>query len=130
MDGEQAMIVAGIGCRNLCPGADILAVLHDAEARAGVSATALAAPAFKSGETGLRAAAAMLGLPLHWIDDAALAAAQSRCVTASDRVRAATGHAAIAEAAALAAAGPRGRLILARIAHSSATCALAESNPA
>jgi cobalamin biosynthesis protein CbiG len=130
MDGNQAMIVAGIGCRLECPEADISAVLRDAEARAGVTATALAAPKFKSTEPGLNAAAATLGLPLHWIDDAALAAAQPRCVTQSERVRAATGHAAIAEAAALAAAGPHSRLILPRIAHSSATCALAESNPA
>ena len=124
------MIVAGIGCRLGCPEADITAVLRDAEARAGVTATALAAPVFKSTEPGLHAAAATLHLPLHWIDDAALAEAQPRCVTPSDRVRAATGHSAIAEAAALAAAGPHSRLILPRIAQSSATCALAESNPA
>jgi len=123
------MIVAGIGCRLDCPEADISAVLRDAESRAGVTATALAAPAFKSAEPGLNAAATTLGLPLHLITDDALAEAQPRCVTASDRVRTATGHAAIAEACALAAAGPHSRLILPRIAHPRATCALAESNP-
>ncbi len=121
------MIVAGLGCRRLCAAADILAVLDDAESQAGVRVSALAAPAFKSEEPGLVEAAVARGLFMHWIDDPALAEAQPRCVTRSDIAERHTGHAAIAEAAALAASGPTGRLLLARIAHPTATCALAES---
>jgi cobalt-precorrin 5A hydrolase len=127
MGGAQAMIAAGLGFRRNTPAADLIAILRDAEALAGQRATALAAPAFKAAEPGLVEAAAQLGLVLHLIDDAGLAEAQPACVTRSETVRAHTGHAAIAEAAAIAAAGPGARLILPRIAHATATCALAES---
>ncbi len=123
------MIAAGLGCRRHCPPADIIAVLRDAEARAGTMATALAAPAFKSAEQGLIEAARTLGLPLLFIEDDALAQAQPSCVTKSEAARQHTGHASIAEAAALAACGPNARLLLARITHPAATCAIAESSP-
>lgn len=127
MGGDEAMIVAGIGCRSLCPAGDIVAVLRDAEMRSGVRATALAAPHFKHAEPGLHAAALLLGLDLHWIGDDAMTAMQPACPTRSATVLAATGHQSIAEAACLAAAGPGAILVLPRIAHARATCALAES---
>jgi len=123
------MIIAGIGCRANCPATDIIVILRQAEAQSGLRATAIAIPAFKSEEPGLLTAAQTLNLPLHEIEDDALAEAQSRCVTRSERTQAATGHASIAEAAALAAAGPRATLKLPRIKSSTATCALAESSP-
>jgi cobalt-precorrin 5A hydrolase len=67
MDLDQAMIVAGVGCRKGASAADIGAVIGDALARAGVSATALdliAAPELKRGERGIVVAAAALGVPL------------------------------------------------------------------
>jgi cobalt-precorrin 5A hydrolase len=100
-------------------------VLRDAETRSGVAATALAAPAFKSGEAGLLEAAARLGLSLILLDDAQLAAVQASCPTRSIVAKRRTGLASIAEAAALAASGAGARLVLARIAHPTATCALA-----
>jgi cobalt-precorrin 5A hydrolase len=82
----------------------------------------LAAPDFKRGEPGLHEAAAALGLPLHFVADAALAAAQPQCLTRSAAALRATGHASIAEAAALAQGGT---LLGPRIASANATCALA-----
>ena len=133
MDGVEAMsgpVIAGIGCRRDCPAEAILAVLRRACAEAGCEAAALAAPAFKAGEPGLREAARRLGLALIPVEAAGLAAAQARCVTRSAHAAQATGFAAVAEGSALAAAGAGGRLILPRIAGGGATCALAEAAPA
>ena len=94
--------------------------------QAGIRATALAIPDFKAAEAGPREAARQLGVALILIDAPALAAAQPRCVTRSSRVEQITGFASVAEASALAAAGPGGRLLRARIAGPRATCALAE----
>lgn len=121
------MIVAGIGCRRACPATDIIAVLRTAEAQAGVSVRMLAAPTFKSHEPSLVEAASLLGLTLILVEDDAMQKAQSQCQTVSDAALRHTGHASVAEAAAIAAAGPGARLLLPRINNARATCALAES---
>ena len=118
------MIIAGIGCRKNAPSQDILALLTDTRI------TALATPVAKHTEPGLIAAAQHLNLPLLAITPEALAAAQPRCVTHSARAHAATGFSSIAEACALAAAGPTSRLIQPRTANATATCALAEGDGA
>jgi cobalt-precorrin 5A hydrolase len=100
MVGGEAMIVAGIGCRRGCPAADIVALVRQVG-----GADALAAPSWKRDEPGLREAARTLGLPLRFVDAAALAAVQSRCPTRSAVVARATGFASVAEAAALAGGG-------------------------
>ena len=64
--------------------------------------------------------------PSRWIDHAALKGEQGRCLTRSVRAEAEVGLASVAEAAALAAAGPDSRLILPRIARDGVTLALAE----
>lgn len=125
MTSRLPSVIAGIGCRRGTNATTIIAVLRDAEARAGTTATALAAPAFKSNEAGLHNAAAMLQLPLILLDDAQLASRQKFCPTHSIAAERHTGHASIAEASALAAAGSGATLLLARIAHPTATCALA-----
>ncbi len=121
------MIVAGIGCRRRCSGDAVVALVHAAAARAGRTPTVLAAPAFKRDESGLSDAASVLGLDLLFITDAALAAAQSGCVTRSARAEVETGFASVAEACALAAAGAGAKLLVARIAVAGATCAVAEA---
>jgi cobalt-precorrin 5A hydrolase len=128
MDLGQAMIVAGIGCRKGASADDIGAVIGDALARAGFPVTALdliAAPELKRGERGIVVAAAALGVPLLLIPKAELEAAGARAQTRSERVLALTGLPSVAEAAALAAAGPQARLVVPRIAAGTATCALA-----
>ena len=117
------MIAAGLGFRSGCDADDIVRLVRAAEARAGCTAGLLAAPGWKQGAPGLHDAAARLGLPIAFIDDAALIAVQPRCPTRSAVAERETGVASVAEGAALAASG--GRLLLARIAGGGATCALA-----
>ena len=111
MDLDQAMIVAGVGCRKGASAADIGAVIG-ARARARRlrrrrRSTCIAAPELKRGERGIVAAAAALGVPLVLIPEAELEAAGARTQTRSERVLALIGLPSVAEAAALAAAGPR-----------------------
>lgn len=123
------MIVAGIGCRRGCGGEEIVALVRDALARAAQPASALRALAtasFKSDEIGIWEAASALGLPLLVMDDPALRSAEPRCATHSAVARRTTGHSAVAEACALAAAGEGSTLLLPRLASDRATCALAE----
>ena len=120
------MIVAGLGCRTECAAEEIVALVREAEARAQCQATALAAPATRARAPSLRRAAVELRLALLSIDHAAMEQAQPRCVTRSDAALRAVGLASVAEAAALAAAGPTSRLRLPRISSAHATCAIAE----
>ena len=124
------MMVAGVGCRKGASAREVGAAIIAALSRAGLRADALdviAAPATKSSEAGIAAAANDLGVPLVLVPQAELEAVGARTVTRSDRVIALMGVPSAAEAAALAAAGPAGRLVAARTAVGPATCALATS---
>lgn len=119
------MIVAGFGFRGMAT----VSSLADALARAGGGGAPVAAIATvtdKASAPPLRALAARLGVPVHAIDHAVLAAQAT--ITRSDASIAAHGTGSLAEAAALAAAGPGGRLLGARAVSRDgmATCALAE----
>ena len=133
-DTGGARLVAGFGCRRGAPAEAIAAALAAAlqvAGRAPAALTALATSTAKSAEPGLQAMAAQLALPLTPLPDAALAAAAPACLTASPRVQALTGLPSLAEAAALAAAGPGARLLGPRqSAGGLATCALATTEPA
>jgi cobalt-precorrin 5A hydrolase len=127
---DQAMIVAGVGCRRGTSAPDIEAAIRAALARAGVAADALSAiatTAAKHNEAGIESAAATFGVHVVLISDAELKAAGERTETKSERVLTLTGVPSIAEAAALAAAGPLARLISPRHVLGAATCALAAS---
>ena len=115
------MIVAGVGFRASCTAEELAALVRTAG-----HATVLAAPARKHGAPAL-AASVLLGLPLVLVEDGELAAVQHACPTRSAVAARATGHASVAEACALAAAGRRARLVLPRIASAAATCAVAVS---
>jgi cobalt-precorrin 5A hydrolase len=127
MGGGKTMsrVIAGLGFRRDIAAADLLAMVAQAAAQAGRRVDALAVPDFKAGEAAHEAARA-LAVPLILVERAALLGAQGRCLTRSETARQATGLASVAEACALAAAGERGQLLLARIAGARATCALAE----
>jgi cobalt-precorrin 5A hydrolase len=127
---DKTMIVAGIGCRRGAPAPDIEAAIRAALARANITAGALdaiATIAAKSGEAGIQAAAAKLGVSVVLVSGTELEAASSRTETRSERVLTLVGVPSVAEAAALAAAGPAARLIGPRLVLGSATCALAAS---
>jgi cobalt-precorrin 5A hydrolase len=131
MDLGEAMI-AGIGCRAGTSAQEIDAAIEAAIvaalARAGVSTatlTALATSLAKADEPGIAAAARARGVTFVVVPQCDLEAAGERVATRSERVLALTGVPSVAEAAALAAAGPSSRLLGPRVAVGPATCALA-----
>ena len=124
----QAMIVAGIGCRKGASAEEIGAALDTALQRAGrplARIDLLATAARKRDEEGIVAAAAARGLRLMFVEPADLEVASARGATWSARVLALAGVPSVAEAAALAACGPKAKLILPRIVVGPVTCALA-----
>ncbi len=124
------MIVAGVGCRRGAPAPDIEAAVRAALARAKIDAGALdviATIAAKRDEAGIQVAAEKLGVSVIVVADADLQTANDRSETRSERVLALAGVPSVAEAAALAAAGPASRLISPRLVVGAATCALAAS---
>ena len=123
-------VVAGIGFRHATGTDEILTLVAAALRQADLAAarlTALATAADRAEDRAIRAAAEALGLPLVPVGVDALREAGRRGVTRSVRIEALRGVGSLAEAAALAAAGPDARLVLPRIASPGATCALAAS---
>jgi cobalt-precorrin 5A hydrolase len=130
---DKIMIAAGIGCRRGASAPDIEAAIRAALARANIAADALdviATIEAKSAEAGIWAAAEKLGVSVVIVPQPELAAAGDRVESHSERVLALTGLGSVAEAAALAAAGPSAKLISARLVMGLATCALAAAPPA
>lgn len=115
------MIVAGFGYR----GAAQVQSLADAYARAGGAAQALAAPQDKT-DGALADLGKAMGLPVIAVAPADLAAQTT--ITQSQAVQSRRGTGSVAEAAALAAAGPGAELIQTRVISGDrmATCALAK----
>ncbi len=123
------MIVAGIGCRK---GVTTTAVIDAIDAalteyrRERAELSRLATGTAKRDETAVVVAAGILGLPLHYIGDEALAEAAPLLSTHSERSAEATGSPSLSEASALAAAGETGTLLGPRVVAGPVTCALAE----
>jgi cobalt-precorrin 5A hydrolase len=127
---DETMIVAGVGCRKGASAEEIITAISWALRNAGLSNRAIdviAAPAAKVEEPGIVGAATALRVPLVLVSQSDLEAAGPRTRTRSERVIALMGVPSVAEAAALAAAGPAASLLTARIAAGPATCALAET---
>jgi cobalt-precorrin 5A hydrolase len=123
------MIVAGIGCRKGATQVEIDAAIDDALSQAKQARTSLrliATSDGKANEPGIIAAAEARGVPLVRVTPADLEAAGSRTQSSSPRVKEMFGVPSVAEAAALAAGGPKVKLILPRIAIGPVTCALAD----
>ena len=143
------MIVAGIGAQSTATAQDIVEAVTDCCQRAGMALTELGVLAGRNRAktvTDLVAAASELhnkrlaqhknatipnklpvnpGVGILVFSVAQLQQEVGRCVTHSERSMAATGVPCVAEAAALAAAGPDGMLLLPRVAFARVTCALA-----
>jgi cobalt-precorrin 5A hydrolase len=127
---DQAMIVAGVGCRAGASAREIDAAIAAALSQAGVASASLgliATSEAKAEEVGLAAAAKDRGVKVVFVPQTDLEAVGSRTLTRSERVLVATGVPSLSEAAALAAAGPGARLLAPRVAVGPATCALAVS---
>ncbi|WP_375465909.1 cobalamin biosynthesis protein [uncultured Methylobacterium sp.] len=130
MSGTSPRLVAGIGFRRATEAGEIVALIRRAliEARAGDRPAAIATAADRAAEAAIREAAAAFGLVPMSVDPAALAAVDRRVPTRSVRIARLRGVGSLAEAAALAAAGETGRLVVARITSTGATCALAATD--
>lgn len=124
------MMVAGIGCRKGAALEDILSAIETALEVHGLAVKALSALAtvkLKRDEPGILAAAHRLDLPLLVVDDAVLAAAESRTLSHSQASQETAGTPSVSEASALAAAGEDATLLGPRIVVGPATCAIATS---
>jgi cobalt-precorrin 5A hydrolase len=122
----HAMIVAGFGFRVSASETALREALERAQAAAGVTAEAIATAADKAGAPALVAVALRLNLPLFAVPLAELGGAG----TLSRQVPARYGGRSLAEASALAAAGPGARLLVGRVgsADGKAMAAMAESS--
>jgi cobalt-precorrin 5A hydrolase len=130
MDLGEAVIVAGIGCRKAISAAQVDAAIEAALVHNRLAAhqvEVIAVPAMKGAEAGIVAAAVARGVPLMLVTQNALEAASSRTLTRSVRSMATMNVHSVAEAAALAGAGPNARLLAPRVAIGPVTCALAET---
>lgn len=123
----RAFLAVGVGCRSGVSGEVIAGLVEralDACGRPGLPA-AMFTVVDKRQEAGIGEAAVALGLALVHLPRAALAAVADRVATPSDKVVELFGVPAIAEGAALAGAGPGGRLVVERMADRGATVAVA-----
>lgn len=128
MELDEAMMVAGIGCRKGVDQGQVLAAVEAALATHGLPPTALSALAtahFKRAEAAIAATGKALSLPLLLVDDAALRAVSLRALTRSQPSLAVSGTPSVSETAALAAAGQDATLLGPRIAVGPVTCAIA-----
>jgi cobalt-precorrin 5A hydrolase len=134
MDLDQTLMVAGIGCRSGVSAdqveAAISAAIDALEAAEAVrqpvslmpsewrhrTLTAIATPAAKAHELGIKAAAAARGIPLMLISQEALEAANPATLTRSEHSMAAMNVHSVAEAAALAGAAALARQATANVA--------------
>ena len=122
------MIIAGIGCRRGVAAGTILTALEKACVAAALDRKRIAALAtgfIKAGEPGLKDAANRLHLPLVICTAKELSDVEGHLLTDSVRSRTTTGSSSLSEAAALAAAGAGGRLILPRFVIEGVTIAFA-----
>ncbi len=122
------MIIAGVGCRRGADADSIEAVLIEALCAFNIEARDLSlivTETCKGSEPGIRVCAERRGLQLALVPVSDLVRVADRVITRSERAERAKGVPSIAEAAALAVAGPNGRLLGARVANGVATCAIA-----
>ena len=123
-------VVIGIGCRKNCPADAIEALTRQALNRAPDAAPlGMFTVIDKQGEPGLVEAASRLGLILTYLSRDALKARADDVQTRSPLAESLFGVPSVAEAAALAGAGPASVLIVPRIAANGATCAIAGVAP-
>ena len=126
----QAPVFVGVGASRGVSADEVVALVRAALHTVGLvpgRVHGLATVETKAREPGIRGAAAQLGLPLLTFPAAALAAVD--VPTPSAAPRAALGTPSVAEAAALLAAAPGGRLTLAKRKSARATVAVARSTP-
>ena len=123
----MAPVAIGVGFRKRCSAQGLAALVREARCKLPDLARtpAVLATIAEKDRPPLHAAAALLGLEVVILPKSSLASTGDRITIDSERVRACFGIPSVAEAAALAAAGPGSRLVVARIQSADATCAIA-----
>ena len=122
--------ILGIGHEGAATLADLLEVVRHGLGLAGISSADLiwVASIERKAEAGLVAALSQsLGVPVRFFDAATLEAETPRLKNPSDAVFRQMGCHGVAEAAALAAAGPVAELVLPKTAGKGVTCAIARA---
>lgn len=129
-DGRR--FVLGMGCEGGAPFEHVLALAERALSEAGIEASqllSLASIEMKRDEPAILATAAYYETPAKFFDAATLERETPRLKNPSDLVFAHIGCHGVAEAAALAAAGPFSELVVAKVKSAFATAAVAEIMP-
>jgi cobalt-precorrin 5A hydrolase/precorrin-3B C17-methyltransferase len=127
---HPARLAVGVGCERGCAAEELTALVRGTLAEAGLAAGAVAAVVsidLKADEPAVHALAADLGVPARFFHKDALAAEAHRLARPSEMVRREVGVAGVAEAAALAAVGSDGELVVAKVKSNRATCAIARA---
>lgn len=129
-EGRAGRLSVGVGARRGAGAEEVVSLITRTLAEAGRvpgEVVALATADAKADEAGLRAAAERLGVPLLTYGAGELAAVPVPRPSAA--VLAAVGTPAVAEAAALLAAGPGGVLVVGKRKSARVTCAVAGPGP-
>ncbi len=120
-------LALGIGADRGVTTTELISLVHDTLKAHGLLAQDIACVAsldLKRDEPALHELAKALGVPVRFFDAPTLRAETPRLQNPSPLVEAATGVPGIAEAAALAAAGPRSVLVVPKTKSAHATCAI------
>lgn len=127
---HPAVLALGVGCeRGVAPG-ELMALVNDTLAAHDLARQAVACVAsldLKADEPAVLDLGRELGVATRFFDAATLEGETPRLANPSETVFAAVGCHGVAEAAALAAAGPEARLVVTKTRSARATCAVAQS---
>lgn len=124
------VLAIGVGCERGAEPKEVLALVRRTLAKAKLSPEAVACVAsldLKADEPAVQAVADLLGVPTRFFFPAELEEQTPRLANPSEVVFQATGTHGVAEGAALAAVGRKGRLIVPKVKSDHATCAIAWS---
>ncbi len=127
---HPARLALGLGCERGADAEEVIALVEAALAEAGLAKDAIACVVsvdIKADETAILAAADWLGVPARFFSARTLEAEAPRLANPSPIVFAEVGCHGVAEGAALAAAGPDGKLVVAKTKSRRATCAIAQA---
>ncbi|MCY3880107.1 MAG: precorrin-3B C(17)-methyltransferase [Rhodobacteraceae bacterium] len=121
-------LALGVGCVRGCGGGELIALVEASLAEAGLSSQSVAQVMsidIKSNEAAVHALASHLGVAARFLPAEVLGQQAERLSTRSEAVFREVGVYGVSEAAALAAAGPEGELVLRKRKSPVATCAAA-----
>jgi len=128
---RKQVFVIGVGCSRNCPPEELIALVGRVMADAGIageSINGIYTAVIKSDEPAVHALGEILDVPVRFFESTRLEEETPRLKNPSDLVFATVGSHGVAEAAALAAVGRDGYLVVEKQKTSNATCAIAKSN--